>query len=122
MRRVVTLVFPLCMLLLNGCAEITPVKNLALPPVRIIEGKVTKVDKSGFTLADDSGSIYVRAELPDDKSLGLVCDEKIRVYGNLQGGRERQFDGYVIRRASGEQIIISNPTPHFGFVIQSGFK
>ena len=32
------------------------------------------------------------------------------------------FDGYVIKKSTGEQIIISNPTPHFGFILQSAFK
>lgn len=46
----------------------------------------------------------------------------MKVYGNLQGGQERIFDGYVIKKSSGEQIIVSNPTPHFGFIIQSVFQ
>jgi hypothetical protein len=32
------------------------------------------------------------------------------------------FDGYVIKKPTGEQIIVTNPTPHFGFIIQSRFK
>jgi hypothetical protein len=32
------------------------------------------------------------------------------------------FDGYVIRKTSGEQIIITNPSPHFGFILQTSFK
>jgi hypothetical protein len=36
--------------------------------------------------------------------------------------QERMFDGYVIKKSTGEQIIISNPTPHFGFILQSAFK
>ncbi|RPJ42055.1 MAG: hypothetical protein EHM27_04000 [Deltaproteobacteria bacterium] len=109
-------------LLLNGCAGTTLIKNLALPPVSIIEGNITQLDKSGFTLIDNSGSIYVKAELPDNKELNISVDDKIKVYGNLQGGRERIFDGYVIRKSTGEQIVINNPAPHFGFVIQSSFK
>ena len=71
---------------------------------------------------DNSGSIYVRAELPDNQKLNLSVDEKVKVYGNLQGGQKKIFDGYVIKKSTGEQIIISNPTPHFGFIIQSRFK
>ena len=108
-------------LLLNGCAGTTLIKNLALPPVSIIEGNITQFDKSGFTLRDNSGSIYVKAELPD-KKINLSVDEKVKAYGNLRGGQERIFDGYVIKKSTGEQIIISNPPPHFGFVIQSSFK
>ena len=85
-------------LLLNGCAGTTLIKNLALPPVSIIEGNITQLDKSGFTLIDNSGSIYVKAELPDNKKLNISVDDKIKVYGNLQGGRERIFDGYVIKK------------------------
>ena len=107
---------------LNGCAGTTPVKNLALPPVSIIEGNITQLDKSGFTLMDNSGSIYIKAELPGNKRLNLSVNEKVKVYGNLQGGQDRIFDGYVIKKSTGEQLIISNPTPHFGFIIQSSFK
>lgn len=109
-------------LMVSGCAGTTPIKNLALPPVSTIEGNVTKLDESGFALTDNSGSIHVRAKLLDNKKLGLSMGEKVTVYGNLQGGQEKIFDGYVIKKASGEQIIVSNPTPHFGFIIQSAFK
>jgi hypothetical protein len=107
---------------LPGCTGTTPIKNLALPPVSVIEGKITQLDKSGFTLTDSSGSIFVRAELPDNRKLDLSIDDKVKVYGNLLGGQKKIFDGYVIKKATGEQIIISYPTPHFGFVIQSSFK
>jgi hypothetical protein len=109
-------------LMTSGCAGTTPVKNLALPPVSTIEGTVTQLDANGFTLTDKSGSIFVRASLPDNKKLNLSPDEIVKVYGNLRGGQERIFDGYVIRRSTGEQIIVSDPSPHFGFIIQSTFK
>ncbi len=108
--------------LLTGCAGTTPIENLALPPVSIIEGNITQIDESGFSLMDSTGSIYVRAKLPDNKKLNLSVDDGVKVYGNLQGGQERIFDGYVIKKSTGEQIIVSNPTPHFGFIIQSSFK
>jgi hypothetical protein len=108
--------------LLNGCAKITPIKNLALPPVSIIEGNITKLNHSGFTLKDSSGPIYVRAELPKDSKLKISVGERVRVYGNLQGGKKKIFDGYVIRKSTGEQIIVSNPSPHLGFILQSSFK
>lgn len=109
-------------LAMSGCAGTTPVKNLALPPVSTIEGTITQLDESGFTLTDNSGSILVRAQLPDKKRLDVSLNEKVRVYGNLQGGQEKVFDGYVIKKPAGEQIIVSNPTPHFGFIIQSSFQ
>src|SRR4030043_206169 len=109
-------------LMVSGCAGTTPIKNLALPPVSTIEGTVTRLDESGFTLTDGSGSIFVRAKLPENKKLNLALDEKVKVYGNLQGGQEKIFDGYVIKKPNGEQIIVSNPTPHFGFIIQSSFQ
>jgi len=112
----------LIVLMTSGCAGTTPIKNLALPPVSTIEGTVTQLDVNGFTLTDNSGSIFVRAKLPDNRKLNLSPDEKVKVYGNLQGGQERIFDGYVIEKQTGEQIIISNPSPHFGFIIQSSFK
>ena len=71
---------------------------------------------------DHSGSIYVKAELPGDNIRILSVNETVKVYGNLQGGQDRIFDGYVIKKSTGEQLIISNPTPHFGFIIQSSFK
>ena len=116
---IITAVF---ILLLTGCAGTTPIKNLALPPVSAIEGKITQLDESGFTLTDSSGSIFVRAELPDSRKLNLSIEEKVKVYGNLLGGQKKIFDGYVIKKPTGEQIIISYPTPHFGFIIQSSFK
>lgn len=112
----------LIVLMTSGCAGTTPIKNLALPPVSTIEGTVTQLDVNGFMLTDNSGSIFVRAKLPDNRKLNLSPDEKIKVYGNLQGGQERIFDGYVIRKQTGEQIIVSNPSPHVGFIIQSSFK
>ena len=122
MRNFVILIVTVFLPLLNGCAGTTPIKNLALPPVSTIEGNITQIDKGGFTLTDDSDSIYVRAEFPDNKRLNLSVDEKVKVYGNLQSGRGKIFDGYVIKKSTGEQMIISNPTPHFGFIIQSSFK
>ena len=119
---VMSIVAAVFVFLLNGCAGTTPIKDLALPPVSAIEGHITQLDASGFTLMDNSGSIYVRAELPDDRKLSLSVDEKVKVYGNLQGGQKKVFDGYVIKKSTGEQIIVSNPTPHFGFILQSSFK
>ena len=112
----------LVVLTVSGCAGTTPIKNLVLPPVSTIEGNVAKLDEGGFTLTDSSGSIYVRAKLPDNKKLNLSIEDKVTVYSNLQGGQEKIFDRYVIKKSSWEQIIVSNPTPHFGFIIQSAFK
>ena len=109
-------------LMVSGCAGTTPIKNLALPPVTTIEGTITQLDEGGFTLTDNSGSIFVRAALPDNKKLNVSLEEKVKVYGNLQGGQEKLFDGYVIKKPTGEQIIVTNPTPHFGFIIQSSFR
>ena len=105
-----------------GAPELHPFKNLALPPVSTIERNITQLDDSGFTLADNSVSIYVRAELPENIKLKLSVGEKVKVYGNLQGGKKKIFDGYVIKKSTGEQIIVSNPTPHFGFILQTSFK
>ena len=112
----------LLVILLDGCAGTTPIKSLALPPVTTIEGEVTQVDAGGFTLKDGSGSIYVRAAPPGGKQLGLAVQDRVRVYGNLQGGQDRIFDGYVIRKASREQIIVTNPSSHFGCIIQTSFQ
>ena len=109
-------------ILLNGCAGTTPIKNLALPPVSIIEGNITQLDDSGFDLMDDTGSIYVRVELPENIKFKLSVGEKVKVYGNLQSGKKKIFDGYVIKKSTGEQIIVSNPSPHLGFILQTSFK
>ena len=123
MRNVVgVIVTVLFVLLLAGCAGTTPIKDLALPPVSTIEGKIMQLDESGFTLTDSSGSIYVRAKLPDNTTLNLSLHEQVKVYGNLRGGQEKIFDGYVIKKSTGEQVIISTPTPHFGCIIQSAFE
>ncbi|MBI5588093.1 MAG: hypothetical protein HY889_06985 [Deltaproteobacteria bacterium] len=123
MRKLaISLVTAVFVILLNGCTGITPINNLVLPPVSTIEGNITQLDDSGFDLIDNSGSIYVRAELPENIKPKFSVGEKVKVYGNLQGGKKKIFDGYVIKKSTGEQIIVSNPTPHFGFVIQSSFK
>jgi hypothetical protein len=122
MKTVLLFLLSLVALIVSGCAGTTPIKNLALPPVTTIEGTITRLDEAGFTLTDDSGSIFVRANLPDNKKLNVTLDEKVRVYGNLQGGQEKIFDGYVIRKATGEQIIVNNPSPHFGFILQTSFQ
>ncbi|RPH67281.1 MAG: hypothetical protein EHM83_01910 [Burkholderiales bacterium] len=106
----------------GGCAGTTPISDLALPPVSTIEGTVTHAGDDGFTLADGTGSILVRARLPGGRKLNVSAGEKVRVHGNLLGGQDRVFDGYVIRKPTGEQIIVSKPTPHFGLVIQSSFE
>jgi hypothetical protein len=113
---------PMAALIISGCAGTTPISNLALPPVSTIEGTITQLDADGFTLTDNSGSIFVRAKLQDNKDLNLSAGEKVNVYDNLQGGKEKVFDGYVIRKQSGDQIVVTNPSPHFGFIIQTSFK
>ncbi len=109
-------------LILAGCSSSTPIKDLVLPPVSTIEGTITQVDEGGFVLQDDSGSIYVIANIPGGEKLNLSLKEKVRVYGNLRGGTAKNFDGYVIKRETGEQIIVTNPKPHIGFIIQTSFK
>lgn len=112
----------LLILMLVGCASTTPIKDLALPPVSTIEGTIIRLNEGGFELQDDSGSIYVIAKMPGDEKLNLSLKEKVRVYGNIRGGTDRDFDGYVIRRETGEKIIVTNPKPHIGCIIQTSFK
>ncbi len=116
------LIISIFILILVGCSSSSLIKDLALPPVSTIEGNITQLDESGFTLTDNSGSIHVKARLSRNKKLDISTGEKVKVYGNLQGGQEKIFDGYVIKKSTGEQIIVSNPTPHFGFIIQSSFE
>jgi hypothetical protein len=122
MKKLVNLILNGAFLaLLSGCAGTTPIQQLALPPVTTIEGRVTQLDEGGFTLADDSGAIYVRARLPGKAKLALSIEDKVKVYGNLLGGPDRSFDGYVIRKSTGEQIMVSRPSPHLGFILQTKF-
>ena len=116
-----TLFLVIFVLLTSACARITPINNLALPPVSIIEGKVTDLDKRGFILVDNSGAIHVRATLPDHTPVVLSPGERIKVYGNLLAGSEKEFDAYVIRKSTHEQIIVSKPSPHLGFILQTSF-
>lgn len=122
MNLIFPAVFATVIFALTGCAVTTPVNDLGLPPVSAIEGSVVQSDQNGFTLRDASGAIFVSAKLPDGNSLGLSQKEIVTVYGNLRGGRERIFDAYVIKKSSGEQIIVDRPTPHFGCVVQSAFE
>ncbi|MFO0699577.1 MAG: hypothetical protein U0236_10125 [Nitrospira sp.] len=119
---VLSLLTVVVLTIMSGCAGPTPIKNVALPPVTTIEGTITHLDGDGFILTDNSGSIFVKAKLPDSQKLNLSVQERVRVYGNLQGGQEPIFDGYVIKKQTKEQIIVSNPSPHFGFIIQSAFR
>ncbi len=107
--------------ILSGCASTTPINKLSLPPVTTIEGNVTKVNEGGLVIKDNSGEIYVTAKLPSSE-LNVSIGDAVKVYGNLRSGIEKIFDGYVIKKQSGEQIIISNPTPHIGFILQTSFK
>lgn len=122
MKMLFSPLFAITVLAITGCAGKTPIAGLGLPPVTVIDGTVTQVNEDGFVLTDESGSIPVRAKLPDGKKVGLSVDEKVTVYGNLRGGAEKIFDGYVVGRAHGEQIIVSNPTPHLGCIVQSAFQ
>jgi hypothetical protein len=122
MNRFNYLLLILSLFISGGCSTATPINKLALPPVSTIEGIVKLTDATGFVIEDDSGSIYVKAKLPDDQKLDVSVDDEVRVYGNLQAGMNKVFDGYVIRKTSGEQIIITNPSPHFGFILQTSFK
>lgn len=108
--------------ILTGCVGTTPIGKLSLPPVTTIEGNVTKIEANGFLLKDSSGEIYVKAELPNDKMINVTIDEKVKVYGNIRSGKEGIFDGYVIKKSSGEQIIVSMPSPHIGFIFQTSFE
>jgi hypothetical protein len=122
MKTILVILGALFVLMNSSCAGPTPIKNIGLPPVTIIQGTITQINESGFILTDNSGSIFVRAKLPDNEKLDVFLNEKVKVYGNLQGGQEKIFDGYVIKKPTGEQIIVTNPTPHFGFIIQSRFE
>lgn len=122
MKTILLSLLTVIVLMVSGCAGTTLIKDLALPPVTTIEGTITQLDESGFTLTDNSGAIFVRAKLPDNQKLNVSVDETVKVYGNLQGGQGKVFDGYVIQKPTGDQIIVSNPTPHFGFIIQSSFQ
>ena len=122
MKTIFLILGALFVLMNSSCASPTPIKNVGLPPVTIIEGTITQINENGFILTDNSGSIFVRAKLPDNKKLDVSLNEKVKVYGNLQGGQEKIFDGYVIKKPTGERIIVTNPTPHFGFIIQSRFE
>ncbi len=109
-------------LVASGCTGTTPIQSLALPPVSTIEGTITGLTKNSFILTDPSGSILVRVNMPNGGALPLAVDERVKVFGNLLAGEEKIFDGYVIRKSTGEQIIVSDPSPHFGLVIQSSFR
>ncbi|MDX1804991.1 MAG: hypothetical protein R3292_13015 [Alcanivorax sp.] len=120
MKPLLFALMTLSLLLVGGC--ITPVSKLMLPPVTTIKGTVSQLDDNGFMLTDASGSIFIQARLPEQK-LNLANGETVTVFGNLRGGSPaRVFDGYVIRKTSGEQIIISRPQPHIGFVLQTSFR
>jgi len=72
MNRTSYLLLFLFILMLGGCSGSTPINELALPPVNIIEGTVITIDGSGFILKDESDSIYVKGKLPDNKKTKYI--------------------------------------------------
>jgi hypothetical protein len=110
------------LLLLNSCSRAVLIDEIALPPVSLLEGRVTRIDQGGFMLQDSSGSIFISAELPGQKPLNLSLNEQVKAYGTLRPGSARIFDSCVIKKQSGALIMISKPQPHFGFVIQTAFE
>lgn len=119
MKKNIISLLVLFITILSGCT--TPINNLLLPPVTTIEGHITKVNDGGFVIKDNSGEIYVAAKLPGSK-VNVSTGDVVKVYGNLRSGMDKIFDSYVIKKQSGEQIIIDNPPPLILFVIQSSFK
>jgi hypothetical protein len=107
--------------ILSGCAGTTLISKLSLPPVTSINGRITKVNEGGFFIKDRSGEVYVTAILAGGK-VNVAVEDTVKVYGNLRSGLEKIFDGYVIKKQSGEQIIINNLSPHIGFILQTSFK
>ncbi len=119
MKKHIITLLTLFIIILSGCA--TPINKLSLPPVTRIEGHITKVNDGGFIIKDNSGEIYVAAKLPDSE-VSVSIGDVVKVYGNLRSGLDKIFDGYVIKKQSGEQIIIDNPPSLIVFGIQSSFK
>ncbi len=108
--------------LLTACASPTPVSRLALPPVTLIQGQLSALDTQGFVLTDASGAIAVAAAVPKDKQGLLSSGQTVKVYGNLRSGAARVFDGYVVQIPGGQNIIITAPSPHLGFILQTRFE
>jgi hypothetical protein len=75
MKRIFLAFGALAVAIVCGCAGTTPIKNIGLPPVTTIEGTITQLNENGFTLTDNSGSIFVRAKLPDNKKLDISINE-----------------------------------------------
>lgn len=108
--------------LLAACASPTPVNRLSLPPVTLIQGQLSALDAQGFVLTDASGAIAVAAVVPPDKQGLLSAGQTVKVYGNLRSGAAKVFDGYVVQTERGQNIIITAPSPHLGFILQTRFE
>ena len=108
-------------LLLAACTATRPIADLGLPPVSIIEGKVSDMTADGFLLTDASGTIDVRVVDDDGVLSNIVHGDSLKVYGNLMSGKTPQFDAYVLEKPDGVRYILTPPTPHVGIVIQSSF-
>jgi hypothetical protein len=107
---------------LSACADVTPINTLALPPVSVIEARIISTNAPGFIIQDATGSIYVKATLPNGTAPAVFSGQQVKVYGNLEGGQQQRiFDAYVIQPKDGRQIIVTRPTPHIGFVVVSDF-
>ena len=121
MKNIKVITSWIMLFLLSGCSGSTAIKDLTLPPVTTIKGTVSNIKPDGFTLDDSTGSIFVKSKLSNKQKLNITHAETLTVYGNLRGGTEKIFDGYVIKKKSGEQIIVTRPTPHIGFILQTSF-
>jgi len=91
--------------MISGCAGTTPINNIPLPPVTIIEGTIAQIDGGGFTLKNNTDSIFVKAKLPDNKKLNLSLNEKVKVNGNLQGGQEKYLMVMLLGKLARNRLL-----------------
>lgn len=104
-----------------SCSNITPISNLALPPVTVIKGNVYELESNSLVLKDESDKISVAYPNETTVKPVLFLNDTITVYGNLRPGTPGVFDAYVIKTES-QTYIMQQPGGHIGIILQTGFK
>lgn len=103
-------------LALAACDNAVKIADLALPPVVMVEGEVTRLGNGDFVLKDDSGSIAVEVDEATPHSLKM--GEHVKVLGNLDPDDVKEFNASRLIRADGTMIDFTPLQPHYGIILQ----
>jgi len=83
---------------------VTPISNLIRQDdlLQTIRGTVVRIREDEFILRDQTGQVWVDADLGSSMSLGLQIGEQVTVIGDLD---DEDFDARRITRANGQVVL-----------------